>query len=111
MQEIHLTLVGGLKTNPELGRVYNVALEYGQYYSNESEEIKSSNENFKIFGSDFFPLPCLIITESNHYGISVEECMNDIKNLSSISDYHLIECEVGKNITLRELCDNFKGKN
>jgi len=149
---IHLTLIGGLETNPELGRVYNVVLEYGQYYSNESEEIKNSNgsqkcrinsnnlkyyyinkdgaritlfrekdfdyfadldgnENIKIFGSDFFPFPCLIIMASNHYGISVEECMNNIKNLSSISDYHLIECEVGKNITLRELCEHFKGKN
>lgn len=41
---IHLTLVDGLfKPNFESGKVYNVVLEYGQYYSNESEEIKNSN--------------------------------------------------------------------
>ena len=48
---------------------------------------------------------------SNHYGISIEEYIDNIKNLSSISDYHLIDCDIKNKITLRELCNNFKGKN
>lgn len=148
---IHLTLVGGLEIDSIYRKLYNVILEYGQYYSDESEEIKNLNDSkkcrtnfnklqyyyinqdgarvtlitdedldnyFKLIEHEnviidcqgFFSFPSLIIMASNHYGISVEECINN-NNLSSISDYHLIECEIANNITLRELCDNFRGKN
>ena len=149
---IHLTLMSNLTKDSIYHKLYNVILEYGQYYSDESEEIKNLNDSkkcrtnfnnfqyyyinkdgaritlirdedlnhyYKLFEPDtiitnckgFFSSPCLVLMASNHYGISVEECINNMKNLSSISDYSLIECEIGINITLRELCDNFRGKN
>lgn len=152
---IHLTLSkeSNIVDYSDYNIIYNVILEYGQYYSDESEEIKNSNSSKKcrtnnnnlqyyyinkdgaritlfsnenlFFFNDFFQnediinkntnsifsIPCLYIMASNHYGISIEECFNNMKNLSSNSDYHLIECDIKNKITLRELCNNFKGKN
>lgn len=150
---IHLTLSNASKIDSNYGTIYNVILEYGQYYSDESEKIKNSdsslkcrktsnnfqyyyinkdgaritlvpNEDLFIFfnqyqyedkiyksANSFFSFPSLMIMASNHYGISVEECLDNIKNLSSHSDYNFFECDIMNKITLRELINNFRGKN
>ena len=46
----------------------------------------------------------------NHYGISYEDYFLKSLNLSSIKDWHFIECEINNKITLGDLCNNFKGE-
>ena len=54
---------------------------------------------------------CFYIMASNHYGISLQECVYNFNDLASSIEYRLFFCDVKNKITLRELCDNFKGKN
>ena len=148
---IHLTLLNNRIIDPNHKKIFNAILEYGQYYSDESEEIKNRNgydkcrKNFNnlqyyyinkdgaritLFSNDDiaslqflgiinedknpFSLPSIIIMASNHYGISINDFINNphnSSNLPSISDYNYIECDINNKITLRDLCDHFKGKN
>jgi hypothetical protein len=51
----------------------------------------------------------LDIMACNHYGISFEKFDRKKGNLPSYRDYSFIECNINNKITLRELCNNFKG--
>ena len=56
----------------------------------------------------FFSLSIMIC---NHYGISFEEFIRKRDKLSSVKDYRYVECDINNKISLRELCNKFKGPN
>ena len=135
---------------------YIAILEYGQYYSKESDTIRntgffssssdSSNSKKqprtvknnlrywyinkdgarltvidKIDGIDFsgnlsdyskeeLSLIGLGVIAANHYGMTIEEFDEKKKTLPSISDFNTINCNIKNKITLRNLCNYFKGK-
>ena len=53
----------------------------------------------------------LIIMACKYYGISYDEFTSIYKKLSALSQFHTVECSIKNKITLKELCNNFKGKN
>ena len=149
---IHLTLSNDNKQYFNKKKINNVILEYGQYFSDETEKktnrISSSDsskksrnprtdsnnlnyyyinkdgaritiisdENLKSYmklakrGFKHFSAACFYIMASNHYGISLKECIYGFRDLDSSIEYRLFFCNIMNKITLRELCDNFKGK-
>lgn len=53
----------------------------------------------------------LSIMACNHYNISFEEFIRNRDELSSVKDYNYVECNINNKISLRELCNKFKGEN
>ena len=52
----------------------------------------------------------LLFMACNHYKIPYVKFINNIDKLSSISDYNFVECNIKNKISLRELCNKFKGE-
>ena len=52
----------------------------------------------------------LVVMACNHYNISYFFFYHIKDFLASYKDYHIIECDINNKISLRELCNKFKGK-
>ena len=136
---------------------YIVIIEYGQYFSNDSELnntnifsscskysntsnniSRSENNNLlyfyinkdgaritlintkekginsdkiALFSKEEISAFVLSVIAANHYGLSLEDFEKEKFKLSSINDFHTIDCVIKNKITLRKLCKYFRGKN
>ena len=98
-------------------------IEYGQYYSNISNESMINNHSRYFIKEDGVRITTILSDELNDGRSDSKEAISRIiakefyselkeENFQKIyKNFHRVECDVKNKITLRELCDNFKNEN